>query len=161
MCQVSCVMCRMYFSSSFFSSDKVVKLLGGRSVINGAYPVYFFRDFSFYPRLTGLLLMAFFQWKTKFKLIIFSSSFLFNQTQSSPKAVPAALLASPSVLRRQFCIMQYLPVQDQGFFSNLLHNPSFLLPCPPGRVMAFVGIVGCLMYTTLGLFETSNGCSKG
>ena len=52
MCHVSCVMCHVshvtcpchmshFFSSSFFS-DKVVKLIGGGSVINGAYPVYSF-----------------------------------------------------------------------------------------------------------------------
>ena len=35
---MSCVMCPM---SPFFFVDKVVKLIGGRSVINGAYPVLF------------------------------------------------------------------------------------------------------------------------
>ena len=46
-CHVSCVTCHMshvtfFFSSSF--SDKVVKLIGGGSVINGAYPVLFTLD---------------------------------------------------------------------------------------------------------------------
>ena len=42
-CHVSHVMCHMspcnmsFFSSSFF--DKLVKIIGGGSVINGAYPV--------------------------------------------------------------------------------------------------------------------------
>ena len=41
-CHISCVTCHMSkkFSSSF-SSDKVVKLIDGRSVINGAYPIQF------------------------------------------------------------------------------------------------------------------------
>ena len=38
-CHVSHVTCHI-FSSSFFS-DKVVKPIGGGSVINGAYPIYF------------------------------------------------------------------------------------------------------------------------
>ena len=45
-CQVSCVMCHMsgvrcYISGVFgvFFSDKVVELVGGGSVNNGAYPV--------------------------------------------------------------------------------------------------------------------------
>ena len=52
MCHVSCVMCHVSrvtchvshitcqdFLFLFFFSDKVVKLIGGGSVINGAYPV--------------------------------------------------------------------------------------------------------------------------
>ena len=39
---MSRVMCHMLqFVSSSFSSDNLVKLIGGGSVINGAYPVYF------------------------------------------------------------------------------------------------------------------------
>ena len=48
-CHMSCVMCHMShvtchvscvtFFILFFSSDKVVKLIGGGSVINGAYPI--------------------------------------------------------------------------------------------------------------------------
>ena len=45
MCHVSCVMCHvshvMCQMSHFFFSDKVVKLSGGGSVINGAYPSSF------------------------------------------------------------------------------------------------------------------------
>ena len=37
MCQVSGVWCIFFF----FFSDKVVGLVGGGSVINGAYPAYF------------------------------------------------------------------------------------------------------------------------
>ena len=49
MCHVSCVTCHVSrvtyhvsrFFIIFFFSDKVVKLIGGGSVINGAYPVSF------------------------------------------------------------------------------------------------------------------------
>ena len=40
-CQVSGVRCKVSFYFYFFSSDKVVELVGGGSVINGAYPVQF------------------------------------------------------------------------------------------------------------------------
>ena len=40
MCHMSCVTCNIFCCYNFFfSSDKVVKLVGGGSVINGAYPV--------------------------------------------------------------------------------------------------------------------------
>ena len=41
MCHVSCVMCPCRVSQFFlfFFLDKVVKIIGGESVINGAYPV--------------------------------------------------------------------------------------------------------------------------
>ena len=37
-CHMSGVMCQ-FFVLVYFSSDKVVELVGGGSVINGAYPV--------------------------------------------------------------------------------------------------------------------------
>ena len=41
MCHMSCVMCHMsHFLNIFF--DNLVKLIGGGSDINGAYPVMFF-----------------------------------------------------------------------------------------------------------------------
>ena len=42
MCHVSRVTCHMIHIYIFFFPDKVVKFIGGGSVINGAYPVYFF-----------------------------------------------------------------------------------------------------------------------
>ena len=48
-CHVSCVTCYM---SYFFFFDKVFKLIGGGSVINRAYPVYFFQYILYYQRLS-------------------------------------------------------------------------------------------------------------
>ena len=40
-CHMSCVMCQMSHVFFVFVSDKMVELVGGGPVINGAYPVYF------------------------------------------------------------------------------------------------------------------------
>ena len=60
-CHMSHVTCPFFFSFFFF--DKVVKYIGGGSVINGAYPVYFCRIAPATPGLLNIiaLLMEMFE----------------------------------------------------------------------------------------------------
>ena len=92
MCHVSCISCQVSIIKFFFGffSYKVVELIGGRSVINGAYPVQFkYSDKLYYLYLLTLTPPSFpvmlksgkvYQTKNKKKIIISIFKLLFTRT---------------------------------------------------------------------------------
>ena len=110
MCQMSCVTGHFLF---FFFFDNLVKLNGGGSVINGAYPVYliFFLEFSEMATLVFSLSMQRqlfdlpFSHLSKHVLKVWWS--FFNKNQEKPECggfLSYNLLVSPKISQRSLMI---------------------------------------------------------